>query len=213
MQTLLCKKLLGKYCFERYASILGIDFETIMNTIDKSKSIGIFGGSFNPIHEGHALVAERALEVLDIDLVIMMVSRSNSLKPKYDLSVAERAEFCIQFIGDKNKKILVSSFEEDIKSTCTHDLLPLIKEFSDVDFTFIMGADCALNFHLWYNYQEILSMVKIAIFERPSYIDRLEKECKILGLENVSVYRGKTIDISSTEIRNREKNLNSKNFI
>jgi nicotinate-nucleotide adenylyltransferase len=206
MQLLLCEKILGKYCFEKYKSILGIDFEKTMTTILNARSIGIFGGSFNPMHEGHMMVAERALELLDIDLVILMVSRSNSFKPKYDLSVLERADGCIEFIKDKSGKILVSSLEEDIKSNSTYDLVKnIVKDFKNINLTFIMGADCALKFHLWNNYEDILKIVKIAIFERPRYMDSIEKECKILNYDNVSVYRGKAIDISSTEIRNRKK--------
>lgn len=210
MQLTLCEKILGKYCFEKYKTILGSSFENTMKPLANAASIGIFGGSFNPMHEGHMLVAERALEILEIDALIMMVSRSNSFKPKYDLSVAERADGCIEFIKKSDRiltssKIFVSSLEEDIKSNCTHDLINIIKEFKNISFTFVMGADCALNFHLWDDYEDILRVVKIAIFERPGYMDRLEKECKILNYENVSVYKGKAIDISSTEIRNRKK--------
>ena len=207
MKLLMCQKILGKYCFEKYKSVLGTDFEKIINAISNADSVGIFGGSFNPMHEGHMMVAERALELLGIDLIVMMVSRSNSFKPKYDLSVAERADGCIEFIKDKSWKILASSLEEDIKSNCTHDLINIIKEFKNISFTFIMGADCALNFHLWDNYEDILRIVKIAIFERPGYMDRIEKECKILNYDNVSVYRGEAIDVSSTEIRNRKNNI------
>lgn len=130
-------------------------------------TIGLFGGSFNPPHEGHRLVAETALKRLGLDQVWWMVTPGNPLKSAAELlPLAKRIELSeAMALGPRVK---VTAVEAAYKVRFSADTLALIQSrHRNVNFIWVMGADNLKGFHHWQRWQTIAEMVPIAIIDRP----------------------------------------------
>jgi nicotinate-nucleotide adenylyltransferase len=173
------------------------------------KRVGLLGGSFNSAHVGHLEMSKYALRELKLDYVIWLVASQNPLKAPYKMSLEERATYAKQVATDP--RIIVPSLEEDIKSPYTYDtLLYLRKTFPTTHFTWLMGADCLEQFHLWEHFDEFTKIVDVAIFNRKgadNYINStiggraLQKESLKNNQFRVILCNNDLVDISSTEIR------------
>ena len=117
--------------------------------------IGLFGGTFNPPHEGHLLVAQMALKRLKLDRIWWLVTPGNPLKPLNGLPpLAERMAAARELARDP--RICVTGFEEEIGARYTFDTLTYLKNrCAGVDFVWIMGADNLRQFHRWQRWQDI----------------------------------------------------------
>lgn len=137
--------------------------------LEKGMRIGLFGGSFNPAHEGHAHVAETARVRLGLDKIIWLVSPQNPLKPKDETApLAERIALISPFIGPHD---IISDFESQIKATYSLDTLRALKaRYPGVKFVWIMGADSLANFHRWRGWVQIARMIPMAIVSRPGVL-------------------------------------------
>lgn len=133
----------------------------------KGMQVGLFGGSFNPPHAGHALVAEIALRRLVLDQLWWMVTPGNPLKSTRELApLAERIAQSEAIAEDP--RIKVTAFEAAHKVRYTADTLALIKARNPgVDFVWIMGADNLRDFHRWQRWREIALTFPIAVIDRP----------------------------------------------
>nr|WP_108396930.1 nicotinate-nucleotide adenylyltransferase [Devosia submarina] len=129
--------------------------------------IGLFGGSFNPVHEGHRLVAEETLRRLDLDQLWVLVTPGNPLKDHRELApLADRVEAARQSLA--HPKIRVTGFEAAHGFTYSwQTILFLTKTMPDRRFVWIMGADNLVNFHHWERWREIAQMLPIAVYVRP----------------------------------------------
>ncbi|RVA79264.1 nicotinate-nucleotide adenylyltransferase, partial [Mesorhizobium sp. M7A.F.Ca.CA.001.11.2.1] len=134
---------------------------------EKGLAVGLFGGSFNPPHAGHALVAEIALRRLALDQLWWMVTPGNPLKNTRELApLGERLQLSEQIA--KNPKIKVTAFEAAHHVRYTADTLALVKARNPgVDFVWIMGADSLRDFHRWQRWREIVMTFPIAVIDRP----------------------------------------------
>lgn len=129
--------------------------------------VGLYGGSFNPAHEGHAHVAETARRRLQLDRVIWLVSPQNPLKPAHETaSLAERMAGARRFARGRN--MIVSDAETRLGSQYTIDVVRgLQARFPGVHFVWIMGADSLANFHRWRGWTQIMAEVPVAVVSRP----------------------------------------------
>jgi nicotinate-nucleotide adenylyltransferase len=135
------------------------------------KKIGLFFGSFNPVHVGHMIVADYMLSYSDLDQVWMVVSPHNPHKPKKSLAKDyDRLHLVRLAIGDYTK-IKASNIEFDLpQPSYTVDTLAYLKEkFPDDKFVLLMGGDNLRNFHKWKNYEVILKNHEIYVYKRPNY--------------------------------------------
>lgn len=129
--------------------------------------VGLYGGSFNPAHEGHAHVAETARRRLGLDRVIWLVSPQNPLKARADTaSLAER------MVGARRMAhgpaMIVSDAETRMGTQYTIDTLRVLKVlYPGVRFVWIMGADSLAGFHRWRGWTQIMATVPVAVVSRP----------------------------------------------
>lgn len=138
-----------------------------MPHVERGMQVGLFGGSFNPPHAGHALVAEIALRRLQLDQLWWMVTPGNPLKSGRELlPLAERIRLSETIAEDP--RIKVTAFEAARRVGYTADTLALVKARSPgVDFVWIMGADNLRQFHRWQRWQRIATTFPIAVIDRP----------------------------------------------
>lgn len=134
---------------------------------EKGMVVGLFGGSFNPPHPGHALVAEIALRRLGLDRLWWMVTPGNPLKSRNELKpLAER--IALSEALTTNPRIQVTAFEQALSTSYTADTLAFVKARNPhVHFIWIMGADSLGTFHKWQKWHEIASTFPIAVVDRP----------------------------------------------
>jgi nicotinate-nucleotide adenylyltransferase len=133
--------------------------------------IGLFGGSFDPAHEGHAHVAETALKRLRLDRVWWLVSPQNPLKPKAS-AIAERIASARR--QARGPKMIVTDLERRLGCAYTYQTLRALKRlYPGVHFTLIMGADNLAQFRKWRNWREVAAAVPVAIVSRPEAGPRL----------------------------------------
>jgi nicotinate-nucleotide adenylyltransferase len=129
--------------------------------------VGLFGGSFNPAHEGHAHVAETALQRLRLDRVIWLVSPQNPLKPSHETAdLAQRMASARAFA--RGRAMIVSDAESRLGSQYTIDIIRALKaRFPGVRFVWIMGADSLASFHRWRGWTQIVHEAPVAVVSRP----------------------------------------------
>lgn len=138
-----------------------------MPYVERGMQVGLFGGSFNPPHAGHVLVAEIAMRRLDLDQLWWIVTPGNPLKSTRELKpLAERIRLSEEITPDP--RIKVTAFEAAHHMRYTADTLALVKAKNPgVDFVWIMGADSLRDFHRWQRWREIAMTFPIAVIDRP----------------------------------------------
>jgi len=127
--------------------------------------IGLFGGSFDPAHEGHAHVAETALNRLGLNKVWWLVSPQNPLKPKSSPFSTRMASAKAQAQG---RRMEVTDIERQLGVGYTYQTLRRLKRlYPGVAFLMVMGADNLANFRRWRNWREVAQAVPIVVVSRP----------------------------------------------
>jgi nicotinate-nucleotide adenylyltransferase len=144
--------------------------------------IGLFGGSFNPAHDGHRLVALQCLRRLALDRVWILVSPGNPLKDHTELApLADRVALTEQLMD--HPQIDVTAFEADQAFRYTYETLDyLVAAEPGVSFVWIMGADSLLSFDRWERWEEIARTVPIAVYARPGAMFRATRSPAAVAL-------------------------------
>ena len=166
--------------------------------------VGIFGGSFDPIHEGHVNLAKYVLSHTDLDEVWLMVSPLNPLKPQGYVATNEQRLEMARIAVEGIPGIRVSDFEFHlpIPSYTYKTLTELKKSYPDQDFRLIIGGDNWASFDKWKNPEEILNEFGIIVYPRPgeslkpSTQDAKRSTHNVILLDNAP-----QMPISSTQIR------------
>ncbi|MBD3836590.1 MAG: nicotinate-nucleotide adenylyltransferase [Brevundimonas sp.] len=129
--------------------------------------VGLFGGSFNPAHDGHAHVAETAMRRLGLDRVVWLVSPQNPLKHARDSApLAERMASARR--QAQGPAMIVSDFESRIGVRWTVDTLrALVARHPGVRFVWLMGSDNLADFHRWRGWTDIMRLMPVAVIARP----------------------------------------------
>ena len=126
--------------------------------------IGLFGGSFDPAHEGHKHVAETALKRLDLDRVWWLVSPQNPLKAKSSPFLERMKSAQTQAHG---AKMVVTDLERRLGCAFTYETLRAVKRlYPGVAFFLIMGADNLFNFRKWRNWREVAAAAPVVVVSR-----------------------------------------------
>ena len=141
---------------------LGVDIH-----LEPGMKVGLFGGSFDPAHEGHAHVARAALRGLGLDRVVWLVSPRNPLKPTSPVASMEARLAAARKLAS-GPSMIVSDVESCFDLRFTIDTIRLFKaRFRAVHFVWIMGADALAGFHRWRFWREIMAETPVAIVSRP----------------------------------------------
>ena len=139
----------------------------IMPHTERGMIVGLFGGSFNPPHEGHVLVADIAMRRLGLDQLWWMVTPGNPLKNHNHLApLGERLKRSEALATDP--RIKVTAFEKTLGESYTARVLAQVKARNPhAHFIWIMGADNLASFHKWQHWQTIARTFPIAVIDRP----------------------------------------------
>lgn len=138
-----------------------------MPAVKAGMTVGLFGGSFNPPHEGHLLIAQHAIEALKLDQLWWMVSPGNPLKDHSELpTLAERIRLSETLVDDP--RIKVTGFEAAHKIRYSAETIELVVgKLPDVRFVWVMGADSLATFDKWARWEWIVETIPIAVYNRP----------------------------------------------
>lgn len=166
------------------------------------KAVGLFGGSFDPVHRGHISIAESFLNAYHIsELWVMLTPESPHKQREEKTDYNLRFEMLqLAFADVKNAK--VSDFEQQLSPpNYTVDTLKELKRiFKNKRFFLCMGEDSLIDFDSWYHWEEILEYCELLVARRPSYdVKKLNNKIR----ENTYFVSHKPMDISSTEIRKK----------
>ena len=182
-----------------------------------NKKIGILGGTFNPIHEGHIKLAYAALSECDLDEVWFMPTKITYYKnedKEYDINkIIKNIDDAIKNIEKfKLCKFEIDEIDKDsdfLNKYGTNYILNCLKEkYNGYDFYFILGADSLYNIETWKSHEDLLKNNKIIVADRRynnktnndliEYINYLNDKYK----SQITLLKMERIDISSTNLRN-----------
>lgn len=166
------------------------------------RSVGIFGGTFDPIHTGHLILAERAREELKLENILFMPAHIPPHKSTGRKIASGEARLTMARLAtEDNSNFIVTDIELQREGlSFTVDSLDQIKELSpNTELTLLMGSDNARNFSSWREPGRILELAHIAVWERPGsyYWPEIYPDYMAQKISSP------LIEVSSTEIRNR----------
>ncbi|CAK6537806.1 MAG: hypothetical protein IRD7MM_04795 [Candidatus Midichloria mitochondrii] len=173
--------------------------EKLLPMQDSDIRVGLLGGSFNPAHSGHLHISLQAIELLNLDYVIWLVSPQNPLKSNMKDSLEKRVSYA-KLISQHEKKIIVSDVEKLFPTTYTSETIKILKHvYPKVKFVWIMGADNMLQVHKWHSWRDIFDAVFVAVFDREEYAEG------VIASEASKCYNTVDVDLGDS----RKNNLDS----
>ena len=181
------------------------------------RRIGLMGGTFNPIHMGHLIIAEEAREKFVLEKVVFIPSYITPNK-EVEAAPAEERLRMVELAVESNPYFSVSDMEIRQKGmSYTVSTLRALKERygDDWELYFISGTDAVASLPLWYQPEQILTLCRFIGAVRPGRIQKAEEvvaSFKKRG-KNIELLPVPAIDISSTDIRNRIRNGKSVRYM
>lgn len=164
------------------------------------KEVGLYFGSFNPVHIGHLAIANYCAEFTNLNEVWFVPSPHNPLKDRAELASTEARVSMLQIaIENRHPKLKICLDELQLPTpSYTHQTLEhLCRKYPTVNFTLIMGEDSLRTFHLWKNFTAIAELAKLLVYPR-STANPSDEIISTIPYQKVSAPR---IDISSSQIR------------
>ena len=161
--------------------------------------VGLYFGSYNPIHIGHLAIANYMVEFTDIDQLWFLVSPQNPFKKKANLLDDYQRLEMVHRAVDGDDRLRASNIEFNLpKPSYTIDTLVYLKEqFPNYQFAIIMGSDNLENFHKWKNAEQIIENYGVIVYPRPGF-----DKSKIQVHKNISIAENAPLmEISSSFIR------------
>ena len=169
------------------------------------KKIGLFFGSFNPIHIGHLILANYILENSDMEELWLVVSPQNPFKEKKSLLNDHNRLDMVQLAVKNYPKMRASNIEFSLpKPSYTIDTLTYLKEkYPNYAFALIMGEDNLESLPKWKNSEKLISDYQIIVY--PRTFEGEKKDSGYLKHQNIHQINAPVIELSATEIRNMIK--------
>ena len=167
------------------------------------KKIGIFGGSFDPPHQGHLKISKIAINKLSLDELYWCVRKKNPFKNQTFFSLTQRIKKS-KLLTAKVIKIKIKNLENKIKSSNTIDLIKYFTQKNKKNkFFLIIGSDNLISLHKWKNWKILTKLVKIVVFSRKDYDIKARKSVTNKKVKKIIFIKNKPINISSTQIRKK----------
>lgn len=162
-------------------------------------NIGIMGGTFNPIHVGHAIIANYIIQNTDIDQLWLMVSPENPFKTGQAMINEGQRLRMVEMVTRRLDNVITSGFELTLpRPSYTIDTLNALKaKFPSDNFTLVIGADNWAVFNKWRSHDEIISNFKIVVYPRVGYDIVIPPEMS----DQVIAADAPVIEVSSSKIR------------
>ena len=159
--------------------------------------IGLYFGSFNPVHVGHLIIASHIAANTDLAEIWFVISPQNPLKKAGSLLNENHRKQLIDLAIEGEKKIKTSNVEFKLpKPSYTIDTLTYLSEkYPQHQFSVIMGSDSFSNIKRWKNFEILLKNFEIYIYERPGFKVNIKEQ------ENIKLLDAPLLEISSTHIR------------
>lgn len=160
--------------------------------------VGLYFGSFNPVHIGHLIIANFVADNLDLKQVWFVVSPQNPLKKSSTLLNEYHRLFLVQIAIEDNNKLKASDIEFRLpRPSYTIDTLTYIQEkYLNYEFVTIIGSDSLKNINKWKNSEALLRNFSFCVYQRPGF--EVEENTKA----NVHLLKAPLLEVSSTYIRN-----------
>ncbi len=179
-----------------------------MNTENKQekKHIGIMGGTFNPVHMGHLILAEKAYEQLNLDMVWMMPNAMPPHKTGQQMIDKEHRIAMLRLAIADNPHFQLSLFEKEDRAHYSYETMEALKEtYPDYGFYYIMGADSLFSIEKWVEYRRFLASCHVLVAGRGDEKDRVlidwAKTLEKTYDARITLLGSPVLDISSSEIR------------
>ena len=171
--------------------------------------IGLYFGSFNPIHTGHLIVANHVIAHTDVDKIWFVVSPHNPLKDSHSLLNEYDRLHLVNLAIEDNNKFRGSNVEFSLpKPSYTIDTLTYLTEKFPLErFSVIMGADSFQNIHRWKNFEQLVARYSFVVYNRPGF------EVEDTYGADIILLDAPMLQISSTYIRKLVKEKRSIRYI
>jgi len=167
--------------------------------------VGLYFGTFNPIHVGHLIIANHMVENTDLDQIWMVVTPHNPLKKKTGLLADYHRLHMVHLATQEYEKIIPSDIEFKLPQPnyTVHTLAHLKEKYPNHEFALIMGEDNLKSLHKWKNYEVILNDYQLFVYPRISDNDT---PAALKNHPNITKVSAPIIELSSTYIRDSIKN-------
>lgn len=158
--------------------------------------IGLYFGSFNPIHTGHLIIANHVLNETDLQKIWFVVSPQNPFKLSSNLLNEYERLYLVQIAVEKDERLKASEIEFSLPkpSYTAHTLVYLAERYPSHEFTIIMGSDSYQNLPKWKNAEAIVANYPLIVYRRPGFnVQENKKEATVMDAP--------LLEISATYIR------------
>jgi nicotinate-nucleotide adenylyltransferase len=171
--------------------------------------IGLYFGSFNPIHTGHLIIANHVIQYTDVDKVWFVVSPHNPLKESHALLNEYHRLHLVNLAIEDNPKFRGSNVEFQLpKPSYTIDTLTYLSEKFPLErFSVIMGSDSFRNIHRWKNFEQLLARHQIVVYNRPEH-----PVTETYGA-SLTLLDAPLLDISATFVRRQIRDKKSVKYL
>jgi nicotinate-nucleotide adenylyltransferase len=174
-----------------------------------SMKIGLFFGSFNPVHHGHLIIAQHLINETSLEQVWMVVSPRNPFKQQTQLLDEYQRLHLVHMALDNNPKIKASDIEFHLpKPSYTIDTLIYLEEkYPKHSFSIIMGSDSLQNLSKWKNASILMEKYPVYVYTRPGF------DTKNPGCKTINMLDAPLIEISATRVRELIKKNKSLRYL
>lgn len=169
--------------------------------------IGIYGGSFNPVHNGHIHLAESAAATLNLDRVYLVPSKISPHRSSDEYASGEDRQEMLRLACEGNEKLFPCDYEliNDRKSYTIYTVREFRRKFPDDELFLLMGSDMLMCFEQWNSFEEILEEVTLAVVSRTDGDFHMleEKAEKLRKYGEIIICPVEPLEMSSSEIRKK----------
>jgi nicotinate-nucleotide adenylyltransferase len=172
--------------------------------------VGLYFGSFNPIHNGHLHVATEALNQIPLDSIWLVVSPQNPFKDNLGLAPQQHrlAMAELACVNEENISATDIEFSMPLPSFTVNTVKELLSKHPDYSFHLIIGEDNLLDFDRWKDYEELLKLTHLIVYPRESISPHVPEALRAFS-DRIHFLRGELMPVSATEIRSLIKTSSS----